>query len=233
MRFATEAITVLIMFTIGAGSAWSSELILGAWGSTSTGDGGETIQLVVIFTRQHQVAAWFDADSGKLQSTNGGTWSRDGNIVTETVEFDSNRPERVGTSISFEIDLSDDVLSLIEFDMRMDRIKQPVTSDLAGAWQLAQRDDATGVSEKTVRLMWAGRYQWIKFNPSTGQMLETRGGHYSGGDGRYSETVDFHSMDVEPKSESSEYDSERSHAMWFLTNIEDPGESRLQAWRPR
>ena len=104
--------------------------IIGAWGGTDTREGQDT-EVVVIFTAEHQVAAWFDPASGEVIHTNGGLWSRTGVRVTEIVEFDSDNPERVGSSVSFDIELTDDHLSIVGSSMpRVDLFGSPTTAFL-------------------------------------------------------------------------------------------------------
>ena len=50
--------------------------------------------------------------TGKLIHSNGGTWSLDGNTMTEVVEFDTDNPERVGSSVVFDIELNNDYLKI-------------------------------------------------------------------------------------------------------------------------
>ena len=73
---------------------------------------GKTLKNVVIITNAHQVSTFYEAKTGAFISTNGGTWSLDGGMMNETVEFDSKNPDRVGTTSSFEIEVSQDELRI-------------------------------------------------------------------------------------------------------------------------
>ena len=85
-------------------SICNSQSLLGAWEGTLNTN-GKALRNVVIISETHQVATFYDAETGSFVSTNGGNWNLKGNMLSETVEFDSENPERVGTTSIFQIEL--------------------------------------------------------------------------------------------------------------------------------
>jgi len=204
--------------------------MMGAWQSTTIGDDGTVSKSVVIFTEHHQVAAWFDPQTGALESTNGGTWSLDGNVVTETVEFDTRTPDRAGSSVSFEISLTGDTLGLPEYDWTMERIDMATDKGLAGAWRLI--DPAPDAGEKLVWLASGERFQWIRFKESSGEVLAIMGGHYSVDGSNLIETVDFHSQSSVTEQEFRHH-FEKDNGVLYLTPASGNGNNNRQTWRRR
>lgn len=153
--------------------------LIGAWGGQDIIK-DQAVDVVVIFTSTHQVAAWFNASTGALVSTNGGLWSRTGIHVTEKVEFHSDRPERVGTYVSFDIELVNDSLSIVGSDSWLTRVDQRDQDRLEGVWQLKE-EGATGASSadpKRIRMMSSTRFQEVEYEPESGRLLSTAGGRY-------------------------------------------------------
>lgn len=169
--------------------------LVGAWGG-KTVFGDQPVDVVVIFTPAHQVAAWYDASSGALVSSNGGLWSRTGNHVTETVEFHSDRPERVGTDVSFDIALNDDSLSIVGSNSWLTRIDRSDQNTLEGGWELVEPDQKSSSTisssgTKHVRMMSSSRFQEIEYEPESGLIVSIAGGSYRIDEKGYNETILF------------------------------------------
>ena len=153
--------------------------LVGAWGGQSIVK-GQSVDVVVIFTQTHQVAAWFDVSTGALVSTNGGLWSRTGMHVTERVEFHSDRPERVGTDVSFDIELVNDSLTIVGSNSWLIRIDQGDLGRLEGDWLLEGSDTSStsGINTRRIRLMSSTRFQEVEYEPESGKLLSSTGGSY-------------------------------------------------------
>ena len=166
--------------------------LIGAWGGQSVVK-DQPVDVVVIFTPTHQVAAWYDTSTGTLVSTNGGLWSRKGIHVTERVEFHSDRPERVGTDISFDIELVNDSLSIVGSGSWLTRIDQSDQDRLEGGWQLEEGNasGASGLNAKCIRLMSSLRFQEVEYEPESGRILSTTGGSYRISGMNYTENALF------------------------------------------
>lgn len=109
-------ICMLVSFGIKAQS------LIGAWESYSTSENGDNLKTVVIFSDGYQVSTTYDANTGKFISSNGGAWDLEDDLMTETVKFDTNNPERVGSEVSFKVKLSDNTLKIVGNDSKFKRI---------------------------------------------------------------------------------------------------------------
>ena len=95
--------TLLFIFSVFLSMSLSAQGIQGAWETTSTSKEGERLKHVVIFADGFQAVSTYHAESGAFVNTQGGTWELSGNMMTETVEFDTKDPDAVGIKKSFQI----------------------------------------------------------------------------------------------------------------------------------
>lgn len=214
--------------------------LLGAWVNTQTTEDGQRIKNVVIFTEGHQVATWFDATNGDFIGTNGGAWELSGNTIKETVEFDTKNSDRVGSSISFEIELQDDTLRIKDGQQVWTRIDDGTPGDLAGAWlmsgrryngQMQYRD--TDRPRKTMKILSGTRFQWIAYNTETKQFMGTGGGTYTTVDGKYTENIEFFSRDNSRVGASLEFDYALKKGDWYHSGFSSKGKPLYEIWSKR
>ena len=97
---------------------------LGAWERYFQDENGAEIRSVVIFSEKFQSIAMFNAKSGEFIYSNGGTWELNNNMMTEKVEFDTANSERVGDILTFEVNITNDSLSLPDANWHFSKIDQ-------------------------------------------------------------------------------------------------------------
>jgi len=126
-------LTIVLILSVLCMQAQS---LIGAW--EALGDfNGKQLRSVVIFTENHQVGTFYDAKTGAFMGTNGGGWSIDGNTITEVIEFDTENSERVGSTHSFDIELSENELKIKNTPVVWRRIDNGTPGNLAGAWLIS------------------------------------------------------------------------------------------------
>ena len=59
--------------------------------------------------------------------------------MTEVVEFDTDNPERVGESVVFDINISEEFLEIAGTGMKFSRIDNGFPGELNGAWLMSAR----------------------------------------------------------------------------------------------
>ncbi len=214
--------------------------LIGAWESTSINGEGQTIKKVAIFSEGFQVATWYDVENGAFLSTNGGGWKLNGTHLTETVEFDTKAPERVGTQITFEIELDRNTLKAKGHDVVWNRVDDGSPGALAGAWlmsgrkrngQLQHRD--TNRPRKTMKILSGTRFQWIAYNTETKQFMGTGGGTYTTIDGKYMENIRFFSRDNTRVGANLEFDFDLKNGDWHHSGFSSKGDPLYEIWSLR
>ncbi len=222
-----------------AGYSAICQSLIGAWEAVFESD-GQDVRMVVIFTEEHQVAALYDKETGAFISTNGGGWFVTGNTLTERVEFDSSNPERVGSEVSFEIELREEELSIVGDDRKFVRLDAGEPGALAGAWLINSRI-VDGLPQgmdpfsprKTMKILSGTRFQWIAFNTETGDFRGTGGGTYTTKDGKYTENIEFFSRDNTRVGASLEFNYEIVNGDWRHSGKSSKGNPIDETWGRR
>lgn len=233
-----KIIFIALLFTAYLSQAQS---VIGAWEAVVTEENGDQTRMVVIFTEKHQVATWYDLETGKFQWTNGGLYSLEGNTMTETVEFHTLEPEEVGKSVSFDIEFDgNDKLGIVGRELWLNRIDDGSPGALAGAWLISGRmrdgelrERPTDRPRKTMKILSGTRFQWIAYNTETKQFMGTGGGTYTTEDGKYTENIEFFSRDDNRVGASLEFDYELKDWKWHHSGNNSRGEPMYEVWSVR
>lgn len=221
----------------------NAQSLIGAWEAMVPVENDKikwTVRSVVIFSDGYQVNTFYDPATGAFVSTNGGSWSIEGNQLTETVEFDTKTPERVGTTGVFEIELTENELRAIDSGIVWKRIDDGSPGDLDGAWlisgrmrngELQKRD--TNRPRKTMKILSGTRFQWIAYNTETKEFMGTGGGTYTTIDGKYTENIEFFSRDDSRVGASLQFDYELKDGDWHHSGLSSKGKLIYEVWSLR
>jgi len=214
--------------------------LLGAWENIYTNEEGRVVKNVVIFAEGFQVGTWYDANTGAFISTNGGSWELNGTTLTETVEFDTNNPDRVGTQVNFEIVLTKNSLKVKDDEQTWSRLDNGSPGALAGAWLMSGRKTDgtlrhrdTNRPRKTMKILSGTRFQWIAYNTETKQFMGTGGGTYTTVDGKYTENIQFFSRDNTRVGARLEFDFDLKNGDWHHSGFSSKGAPLYEIWSLR
>ena len=230
---------ILFFIAVLASLGSTAQSLVGAWEAIVEQD-GKKLRNVAIFSKEHQTATFYDAETGAFVSTNGGTWFLDGTMLSETVEFDSKSPERVGTTGVFEIELTENELRAKGADIVWKRLDNGTPGDLAGAWlisgrmrdgELQKRD--TNRPRKTMKILSGTRFQWIAYNTETAEFMGTGGGTYTTVEGKYTENILFFSRDDSRVGASLQFDYELKDGDWHHSGLSSKGKPIYEVWSLR
>lgn len=213
---------------------------IGAWQGTETNDKGENIKSIVIFTDGYQVLSMYNATTNEFIHTNGGTWQLDGSTMTETVEFNSDRPESVGQSIRFDIEITDKTLRIVGQDMTFHRIDDGSPGQLNNAWLMSGRkrngeiqSRDTNRPRKTMKILSGTRFQWIAYDTEKKTFSGTGGGTYTTINGEYTENIEFFSRDATRVGASLKFDYELVDGAWHHSGLSSKGSPIYEIWSVR
>ncbi|WP_436514649.1 membrane or secreted protein [Ekhidna sp. To15] len=218
-----------------------SQNLIGAWEWTEAGEEGMKVRGVVTFSEGYQAAAWFDAETGDFIRTNGGTWNLEGTTMTEVAEFNSEDPEKVGLTKSFEIEWDGaDKMRIVGMETWATRVDSGEPGALAGAWLISGRmrnGDLQSIntlrSRKTMKILSGTRFQWIAYDTATKEFKGTGGGSYTTIDGKYTENIEFFSRDNSRVGASLEFSYELKDGDWQHSGKNSRGEPMFEVWSVR
>ncbi len=217
-----------------------AQSLVGAWQNIMKLDNGQEIKSVLIVTDKYQVMTTYSAKNGEFLQTNGGSWSLDGMTMTETVEFHSTKPEMVGQTVSFQIQLSENTLQIVGSNEMFKRIDNGTPGQLEGAWlmsgrvmdgELQNRD--TNRPRKTMKILSGTRFQWIAYNTETKEFMATGGGTYTTENGTYTENIEFFSRDVTRVGMRLDFQFELQNGDWVHKGKSSKGNPIHEIWSLR
>jgi len=233
-KFIVLLVCMVVSFGINAQS------VIGAWEMYSTSENGDKMRSVVIFADGYQVISTYDANTGKFLQSNGGTWRLEGDTMTEKVEFDTVTPERVGSEVSFKVQITDTTLEIVGSNMKMTRVDNGTPGQLQGAWLMSGRvrDGETQLRDtsgprKTMKMLSGTRFQWIAYNTETKQFMGTGGGTYTTENGEYTENIEFFSRDDSRVGASLKFDYSLVDGNWHHKGFSSKGDPLYEIWSIR
>ncbi|TRZ43192.1 membrane or secreted protein [Robertkochia solimangrovi] len=231
--------TVIFLFFLFSTPLYSQSPI-GGWEGKITLPSGEPARIFVIITDHYQSATWFKAETGEFLMTNGGTWSIDGNTMTETVEYDSANPDRVGSSVTFEIELTEKTFRITGSEMKLERIDSGTESPLAGAWLISGRKQGEEIAyrdtdrpRKTMKILSGKLFQWTAYNTETHEFMGTGGGMYSAENGIYTEEILYFSRNNARVGAKLEFNFELIDGNWHHSGKSSKGDPIYEVWIKR
>tara|TARA_R110000744_G_scaffold109170_1_gene206443 strand:- start:4461 stop:5171 length:711 start_codon:yes stop_codon:yes gene_type:complete len=217
-----------------------AQSVIGAWENYTTSENGDKLRNVVIFADGYQVLTIYNANTGKLIHSNGGTWKLEGDIMTEKVEFHTDNSERVGTEVSFKVIITDNIIEIGDNDFKLNRIDNGVSGKLQGAWLMASRikDGKTHLRDtsrprKIMKILSGTRFQWIAYNTETKQFMGTGGGTYTTINGEYTENIEFFSRDDSKVGLSLKFKYELNDGKWHHSGLSSKGDPINEIWSLR
>ena len=224
---------LMVLFSLSA----NSQSVIGAWERDHVSENGDKLKSVVIFADGYQSISIFKSESGEFVYSNGGTWSLNGDIMTEKVEFDTGNPERVGSEVSFKVIVDERTLTVSENNRKWDRIDDGNPGELQGAWLMGGRVKdgnkqmrETSGPRKTMKILSGKRFQWIAYNTESKRFMGTGGGTYSTIDGIYTENIEFFSRDNSKAGLSLEFNFTIENNEWNHSGYSSKGDPMHEIW---
>jgi hypothetical protein len=184
--------------------------------------------------------AIYNLEGKQFVGTYGGKYAQSGDQLTETIEFDTRNPERVGTEVKAGIKLSKNGKKLTIGSTELNRSDDGTPGQLSGAWLITGRFNDKGEvrrstpgARRTMKILSGTRFQWIAYNVETKEFSGTGGGTYTTKDGKYTETIAFFSRDNTRVGASLGFDYSLVEGEWHHTGLSSKGEPIHEIWTKR
>lgn len=173
-------------------------------------------------------------------STYGGKYKLDGKNSTETIEFDTKNPDRVGKEIIVKIGRKGKELTFNDQTNTYKNLDDGGPGKLAGAWLITGRFNNNEMSKmtpgarRTMKILSGTRFQWIAYNVETKEFFGTGGGSYTTENGRYTENIEFFSRDNSRVGASLGFDfSIQQDGGWRHQGKSSKGDPIDEVWMQR
>jgi len=210
--------------------------LVGAWQR-----GPEENRIIWINSEKYFAAVVYNVKENKFLGTCGGTWRVDGNSFVEVHEFNTMKPELIGTELRNTIGMKEGklVFKLKEGDEEWTRIDDGNPGKLAGAWLITGRVNNGQVSRrtpgprKTMKILSGTRFQWIAYNSETKDFSGTGAGTYTTVNGKYVERIDVFSRDNSRVGMKLEFEYSLEDGEWHHKGTSSKGEPLNEIWTRR
>lgn len=231
---------LLTLLLVCLGLNLSAQSIIGGWEMKGITKQGDSTRSILIIAEGYQVVTTYNLTTGDFIGTNGGTWSLDGNTMTERVEFATENPEMVGQEVSFEIEYTAKTLSIVGNGDVLHRLDNGTEGALSGAWLMSGRkrngeiqSRDTSRPRKTMKILSGTRFQWIAYDTEKKTFSGSGGGTYTTVDGVYTENIEFFSRDVTRVGASLNFDFELVDGAWHHSGLSSKGSPIYEIWSKR
>ncbi|MEQ1587754.1 MAG: membrane or secreted protein [Cyclobacteriaceae bacterium] len=225
---------VLCLLLLSSLSVYSQDLT-GAWQS-----GPDENRSVMIVAGKFFSVAVYNVKDKTYTGTYGGTWRLEKDQFIEVQEFNTLKPELIGTEQRMTVTIQKDKLSFKD-GAEFARLDNGKPGALSGAWLITGRmgDDGTiqkrtPGARKTMKILSGTRFQWIAYNNETKEFFGTGGGTYTTVDGKYTETIEVFSRDNSRVGVKLEFDfSLLEGGDWRHHGKSSKGEPIDEVWSKR
>lgn len=184
--------------------------------------------------------ALYNKEGKEFIGTYGGKYFLKDGHLTETIEFDTRKPERVGAEVKSPATVSKDGKTLSVDGVALTRADDGTPGQLAGAWLITGRINDKGEirrstpgARRTMKILSGTRFQWIAYNVETKEFFGTGGGTYTTTDGKYTENIEFFSRDNTRVGASLSFDFSLVEGDWQHKGLSSKGEPIHEIWTKR
>lgn len=224
-----------VTVVIASSAQMKASELTGAW------ETGADVKMTTIYTDQFFVVTTYNVKEKQFMSTAGGRWRLHGKELVETFEFNTAKPDMIGTEISIPVDLKNDKLLLMADGGKEEwtRVDNGTPGKLSGAWLITGRmndgkmSKMTPGARRTMKILSGTRFQWIAYNVDTKEFFGTGGGTYTTEKGKYTENILFFSRDNNRVGASLQFDFALEDGHWRHKGLSSKGDPIDEVWTKR
>jgi hypothetical protein len=232
MKVITLILSLLLACTFLFGQLKPTDYV-GAW------ETGTEIKKVKIVTDEFFSTAIYK--DHEFIGTLGGRWKLEGNVLTETFEFNTLKPEAIGAQSQVTIRFQSNAITIDTDNGKEDwkMVDNGKPGQLAGAWLITGRmnngnlNKMTPGARRTMKILSGTRFQWIAYNVDTKEFFGTGGGTYTTEKGKYTENILFFSRDNNRVGANLQFDFSIEDGNWRHKGLSSKGEPIDEVWTKR
>ncbi len=232
--------TMYTLFSLLFTTVLFAQSIEGSWQLThENGELVTTKEVIAIYQDGYFAVGAKEARTNKFLYASGGEYSLRGKTYTETQDFNTNSPQRIGMTMTFKASLDDDQLELSSGGTTQTWQRRSAKTDaLTGNWVITGRErdgnmnTMTPGDRRTIKILSGGRFQWVAFNSATKEFSGTGGGTYSAQNGVYTEYITFFSRDASRVGANLQFQFEVKDGKWHHKGNSSKGDPLYEVWSP-
>ena len=181
----------------------------------------------------------YDIDSKAYRGSMGGKMTKVANDgYSFFMEYDSFDSKTVGSTTPLEITFKGDQMTIVsdgEGTMVFKRIDNN-QGEMVGAWRITDRMQNGQMSamrqgsRKTIKMLTGTRFQWVAYDPEAKSFSGTGGGTYTFKNGKYTETIEFHSKNPDRVGVVLPFEYEIKGKKWDHSGLSSTGSPIREIW---
>ncbi|WP_339609321.1 hypothetical protein [uncultured Planktosalinus sp.] len=228
------------LFSILIASSFFAQSLEGSWQLTH--ENGEMLtknEVIAIYQDGYFAVGAKEAATNTFLYAYGGDYNFKGRSYSETQDFNTRSPQRIGKTMDFKVTLKDDQLELSSGGHTQTWQRRSLKTDaLTGNWVITGRErdgkinTMTPGDRRTIKILSGGRFQWVAFNSATKEFSGTGGGTYSANNGTYTEYITFFSRDDSRVGASLQFQYEVKEGQWHHKGNSSKGDPLYEIWSP-
>ncbi|MEJ1237945.1 membrane or secreted protein [Chryseolinea sp. T2] len=215
--------------------AQNSPELVGAW------ETGSDVKKTKIYSEQFFAVSVYSTETKKFVSTTGGRWRKNENEIIETIEFDSESPQNVGTErkVGYTLQAGKLTLTVNGKSEQWARVDDGTPGKLPGAWIITGRMNDGKMTQmnpgarRTMKILSGTRFQWIAYNVETKEFSGTGGGTSTTENGKYREHILFFSRDDNRVGSDLQFDFSMENGDWRHRGLSSKGDPIDEVWSKR
>lgn len=192
---------------------------------SSNNDDGRTYRYLM--DDDYFIETVFEQKDGKFVATRGGFYTKAGDEILVTYEFNSSFEKDRKKTHSYTPNSSWKNISTAQ-------------QALSGKWLMAGRVKAEGEqrrdltrSRKTMKILLDGHFQWIAFDTASMRFVGSGGGTYSAENGDYVEHIDYFSKDNTKVGKILPFRYHLKGNDWYHKGLNSKGAPLHEIWQKR
>jgi hypothetical protein len=235
-------ITALLMFTIFYNGQNNTPKIAneidGAWDLVSTEGVPTQGNITFMAVDGYAFYSIYSIESKSFRGSMGGKMSKTDTGYSFFMEYDSFDANTVGTTTPLEITFDGDKMTIIsdgEGTMIFERMDD-AQGEMVGAWRITDRmrnGSMTAMqqgSRKTIKMLTGTRFQWVAYDPDAKSFSGTGGGTYTFKNGKYTETIEYHSRNSDRVGAVLPFEYEIKGKKWDHSGLSSTGNPIREIW---
>lgn len=238
----TFLIAAVFLCSLSATIVDSAEMagdINGAWELISTEGVAPNGNITFMSVDGYAFYSLYDIDSKEFRGSMGGKMTKvANNSYSFFMEYDSFDSKTVGSTTPLEITFKGDQMTIVsdgEGTMVFSRIDNN-KGEMVGAWRITDRmrDGEMSAmrqgSRKTIKMLTGTRFQWVAYDPEAKSFSGTGGGTYTFKNGKYTETIEFHSRNSDRVGAVLPFEYEINGKKWDHSGLSSTGSPIREIW---
>lgn len=175
----------------------------------------------------------------KVTNAKGGRYTQTSSDYSEEYDFNTSEENLIHTAKKFKISVNKDTLQLNAGNQSSTWLRiSSAINKLSGIWVLKGTKENGKLTfelpkdQICLKIVSGDKFQWVTFNPETGELVATGGGASYAQYNVYLENIDFFSKDEIMVGASLSFEYQLENGQWYHRGTSSEGKPLYEIWEP-